>query len=238
MNTKTRMRIFYPLPSLKITSGTLEAMKWLAMLAMTIDHINRIFWNTSSYTALSIGRLAMPLFAFIFAYNLARPEALAHGTYGRAFKRLILFGLLATPAYMAMRYLQHIYPFNIMFSFFIAALCMFLYEKGGVDNIILAVFLFFIGGVFVEYNWQGIAFCLSCWFYCKKPSLTALIASVFFCVFIARFNGNNWALASFPIIFLATKLDLTFPRIPYFFYAYYPLHLTVLVLLSKYLGYR
>ncbi len=142
MNAETRMGIFHPLPSIKISNGTLEVMKWLAMLSMTIDHINRIFWNTSSYTALSIGRLAMPLFAFIFAYNLARPNALAHGTYGRAFKHLILFGLLATPAYISMRYLQHIYPFNIMFSFFIAALCLFLYEKGGADNIILALFYF------------------------------------------------------------------------------------------------
>ncbi|WP_172838976.1 TraX family protein [Legionella micdadei] len=51
-------------------------MKWIALVSMTIDHINRFFYASSIQTLYCIGRLAMPLFAFIFAYNLARPDAL------------------------------------------------------------------------------------------------------------------------------------------------------------------
>ena len=48
------------------------------------------------------GRVAMPLFVFVLAYNLARPDALARGAYPRCMKRLALFGALATPPFVAL----------------------------------------------------------------------------------------------------------------------------------------
>ncbi|WED42013.1 TraX family protein [Legionella cardiaca] len=233
MDHTAKFEKFNSLSPIIISSGTLEGLKWLAMISMTVDHFNRFFFNTSVYSLFCFGRLAMPLFAFIFAYNLARKETLARGIYQRVFKRLFLFGVLATPAYMAMRQLQHLWPLNIMFMLFIAAVIFFLYEKGGKLNLPAALFVFLIGGAFVEYNWSGIIFCISCWFYCRNPSILALIACLFSYFLIDNLNGNHWALVSLPLIVLATQIELKVPRIPYFFYIYYPAHLTLFWLLSK-----
>lgn len=233
MSDNTKLEKFYILSPIKISSGTLEALKWLAMLSMTIDHINRFFFNTSIYAAYCAGRLAMPLFAFIFAYNLARPGTLSRGVYTQSFRRLAFFGVLATPAYIAMRGLHHLWPLNIMFLLLIAALIFYLYERNGVGNRATAIFLFLIGGAFVEYSWSGLIFCITCWFYCRKPTIVALIASLFAYFLIGKLNGNNWAMVTLPIIALATTIELKIPRIPYFFYIYYPAHLTLLWIASK-----
>ncbi|KTD12138.1 TraX family protein [Legionella jamestowniensis] len=235
MDNAAKFEKFNTLYPIVISSGTLEALKWLAMVSMTIDHFNRFFFNANSYPAYCAGRLAMPLFAFIFAYNLARPDAFARGIYTRVFKRLIFFGVLATPAYMAMRHLQQVWPLNILFMLFLAAVLFLLLEKKNPFTIFLAIFLFLFGGAFVEYSWQGLLFCLSCWFFCRNASLLSLIACLFSYVLLDGLNENHWAWASLPLIVLATQIQLKFPRIPYFFYIYYPTHLTVFWLVSSWI---
>ncbi len=220
-------------PPFKISNGTLEALKWLALLFMTIDHANRFFFKGSIYAAYCAGRLAMPLFAFILAYNLARPGTLERGIYVQTLKRLTVFGFLAMPAYNAMKGIHYWWPLNIMFTLWIATACLFLVEKGGIANIFIAIFFFFFGGTLVEYHWPGLAFCISAWFFCKKPSIFTLSLSFLCCLWLNNINNNIWALLTFPLIFIAIKIDLEVPRIRYLFYIYYPAHLSIFWLLSK-----
>ena len=233
MNNDLKAETISNYPAIKISSGSMEAVKWLALLAMTIDHANRFLYEGALYTAYSIGRLAMPLFAFIFAYNLARPNSLASGIYPKVLKRLVLFGLPAIPFYIAMRHLQHVYPLNIMFTLAAAAFVLFLYESQHRSDLIYAILVFLLSGFFVEYNWQGIMLCISAWFFCRKPSAISLLACLASFILLDDLNGNHWAMAAIPIIYLATKIDFEIPRIPYFFYFYYPLHLSFLYFLSK-----
>lgn len=227
---------FKNLASIQLSNGTVEALKWLALVFMTIDHVNRFFYKSSIHAAYCMGRLAMPLFAFILAYNLARPGTLSRGVYQRTLKRLFLFGLLATPAYHYSNINQlgqaYFIPLNILFTLFLATTILFIYEKEDCKHSPAIIFLFLVGGFFVEYSWPCLMFCISAWFYCKRPSFSALMINLLSLLFIDLLNGNHYAMLALPILVLATKIDIKTPRIPYFFYGYYPLHLTMFFLLQ------
>ena len=74
-------------PRLELSSGSLEALKWLALLLMTLDHVNKHLLHASVPELFAAGRLALPLFGFVLGYNLARPGALASGGYSRTADR-------------------------------------------------------------------------------------------------------------------------------------------------------
>ena len=217
---------------IKISDGSIEALKWLAMIAMTFDHMNRIFFNGHSDLFYSIGRMAMPIFAFVFVYNIARSTEFKPDHYYKSFKRLLFFGVLATPAYIAMMQLNGLFPLNIMFTFLVAAGSLFFYEKDGLS--VSAVACFLVGGLFVEYGWFGVAICVSCWFFCKTPHLASLLLTLVAFLFLDVLNKSDWTLMSIPIIFLASKVDFKVPRCTYLFWTYYPLHLNVMVLLNRF----
>ena len=89
-------------PALDLNSGTLEALKWLAMLLMTLDHVNKHLLHASVPELFAAGRLALPLFGFVLGYNLARPGALTSGGYSRTARRLAVFGSIATIPFIAL----------------------------------------------------------------------------------------------------------------------------------------
>ena len=105
------------LPRVVVSDGTIEALKWLALLLMVADHTNKYLLHDASHTLFSGGRVAMPLFVFVLAYNLARPDSYKRGTHSRTMKRLALFGLLATPPFIALGgLLAGWWPLNILFA--------------------------------------------------------------------------------------------------------------------------
>jgi len=57
----------------KISNGALEGLKYLALLFMIGDHVNKYLFNATLPGLFELGRLAMPLFGIVMAYNLARP---------------------------------------------------------------------------------------------------------------------------------------------------------------------
>ena len=89
-------------PRLELSSGALEALKWLALLLMTLDHVNKHLLHASVPELFAAGRLALPLFGFVLGYNLARPGALVGGVYSRTARRLALFGSIASVPFIAL----------------------------------------------------------------------------------------------------------------------------------------
>lgn len=221
-------------PTLQITNGTIEGLKWLALIIMTLDHINKYLLHDSVLPMFAIGRLAMPLFGFVLAFNLARPETLAKGVYPRVIKRLAITAVIASVPFIGLCGLGWgWWPLNILATLLISTSIMFLADKGGKGNIALAILIFVFGGAFVEFWWPGITICLSAWCYCKRPNWLALITWIGSIASLHIINHTSWALAAIPLIFLAPYARLGLPRVGRFFYVYYPAHLTVLWAITR-----
>jgi hypothetical protein len=212
-------------PPLVLADGPLEAVKWLALFLMTLDHINKILFDEKLPAIFEIGRTVMPLFGFVLAYNLARADALKTGAYGRVMKRLALFGALASPMFVS---IVGWWPLNIMFMLLLAVAIMYLIERGGERRQFAAMALFIVGGAFVEFWWFALLYCLAAWRYCQRPGWTILAAWIAAAASLYVVNRNLWALAAFPIVFCAPRLQIQIPRRKYVFYTYYPVHLAAL----------
>src|SRR5690242_30736 len=87
---------------LHIADGTLQALKWLGLALMTADHVNKFLFDERLPVIYEAARLVMPLFGFVLAYNMARPDARTSGAYRRTARRLAVFGLAATPPFVVM----------------------------------------------------------------------------------------------------------------------------------------
>ncbi len=226
------------LPPLALTSGSLEALKWLALILMTGDHINRFLLDGSLPILFELGRLALPIFVFVLACNLARPGQLERGTYPRTMKRLALFGAIASVPFIALGDLLHAgwWPLNVLFSLLVLSSTLYLIERNEYYDRVAAGILFMVGGSLVEYGWIGLCLGISAWIFCKRPSVPAAAATLLACAGLWFSNSNHWALAAIPLILGATRLKLPVPRLRGFFYIYYPLHLGVIWLLRTVVG--
>lgn len=219
-------------PKLVLENGSVEALKWLALVSMTIDHINHFLFNMQVPVMSELGRIAMPLFGFVLAHNLARPDALQKRIHVRTMRRLFIFGLLAAPFFIA---LKGWLPLNIMFTLLLATYMIYLIEKGDLPSHMLCLIAFTICGAFVDYAWFAPAYCLAAWWFCKSPSLAGGLLWFGMTALLWVANLNYWACVALPIILLASYIKIEVPRLRYVFYAYYPVHLALLLLIQKFM---
>lgn len=218
------------LPRIQLTSGTVEIAKWLAVILMTLDHFNKFLYNGTIPYFSELGRLALPLFAFIFAFNLARQDSFKKGVYLRAIKKLVVFGVISTVPYVALGApINSWWPLNILFTLAAAASVIAVIEKNKPN---LAVLVFLISGALVEYSWPAIILTVGAWLYCRNPSIVSLLIWFMGLLSLYFANSNWWALATIPIIVALPFIKVSFPRWPFVFYFYYPAHLGVLWLLK------
>jgi hypothetical protein len=210
--------------------GTLEALKWVALVLMVLDHVNKFLYAEKLPVAFELGRLVMPIFGFVLAYNLARPGALGRGVHVRTMKRLAVFGAVSTPMFV---FLVGWWPLNILFMLLLVTAIVFLIEKGGRGNRAAAIALFLIAGAFVEFWWPAVASCLAAWTYCRRPTPKRLVVWVVMTASLVVINQNLWALVALPIILTAVHVRLDVPRVRWAFYAAYPIHLLVLLVIQR-----
>lgn len=221
------------LPDRGMDSGTLEALKWLAVVSMTLDHVNRHLLGSAYPTLFLMGRFAMPMFALILAYNLARPGVMANETAVRVLQRLIPFAVVSSLPYMELN-LGPIgwRPLNILFTLAAGTACVILLERPTLARQIAAISLFGIAGYLVEYGWVGLGIFLCGWHFFRSPGLFWAIALLSFMLLLRIENGNFWALSVLPAFWLGFYVKIRFPRWRNALYVYYPLHLVVIVALK------
>lgn len=214
------------------SDGSLEALKWIALVLMTGDHINGYLLNWSHPWIFNAARVVMPIFGFILAYNLTR-ETTTPDTYRRILKRLGIAAVCATPAFF---HFHHYWPLNVLATLWLFVAIAYCVEYRPRGAIAIATLGFVVGGSLVEFWWFGLAVCLSAWWFLKAPSsMRAMIVVVCVC-FMAVVNRNLYALAALPLLGVAYLLPMHVPRLRNIFYAYYPAHLTVVWIAAVTLG--
>ncbi len=211
-------------------NGTLEALKWLALALMVLDHVDAFVYHRELTWACALGRLVFPIFAFILGYHLSRPRALAAGVYGRVALRLLAFGAIAQVPHGLLTHASlGLFPLNIFATFAVAVGVIALLDRG---ERLLALALFLAGGAVVEYQCPGVALCVAVWAAYRRPSIFSVAVLGYAWASLELINGSYLALWALPLLALASGLQLAVPRLRWAFYGFYPAHLLAFVLLG------
>lgn len=225
-------------------SGTLEALKWIGLAAMLGDHVDKALFGGDLPALGEIGRIAFPLFALVFGYNLARERPAARTgdaagwpqAYRRTLWRLLGFGVLAFPFSVLAFQRWDLLPVNILFTLAAGLGLVWCIRRNDVAGALVAPVLFLGGGLLVEFGWPGLMLVVACWACFARPGIAAWSAACASLLLVAAVNGNLHALWAAPVAWIVSRLRIELPRNRWVFYAFYPAHLAVLAGLRHAMG--
>ena len=219
---------------MSLADGTAEALKWLAVALMVLDHVNKYLYHSALPWVFPIARISFPLFAFVLAYNLARPGTISNGAAVRVMKRLAIFALVAAIPHIILD--GRFSPLNILATLLVATGTVYLFEQGGLKRW-LGILVFMAGGCIVEGNWFAIAVCMTAYRYCQLPTVLRLLSFMASLAILGLFiNANQYALAVLPVVLVAPHVSVSLKRHRHFFYGFYPAHLAVIAMAKTVIG--
>ncbi|WAT16480.1 TraX family protein [Xanthomonas fragariae] len=207
-----------------MTSSGREALKWIALVLMTGDHVAKVFFGGYLPVVSELGRVAFPLFALVMAYNLAQPRA----DSAKSMRRLLLWGVLAQPFHAwAFGYWL---PLNVLGTFALATGLVCAVQGG--RHWLLVVLLGVLVPVLVDYQWAGVLLVLASWGWFRTGRLQWFAGVLASMAALCWYNGNVWALAALPVLALG-YVWWPVRRVRWAFYGYYVVHLAVLAVLFR-----
>ncbi|MFA4932459.1 MAG: TraX family protein [Caldisericia bacterium] len=203
-----------------------DALKLVAIVAMTVDHVGAILLPQVSWLRI-IGRVAFPLFAYQLAIGYLHTRNLS-----RYVRRLAVWGLIAQPVYM-IAFGVRLWSLNIFATLLLGLLAIWGWDHRRWWAVALALSLTFIQlwlpAVGPDYGLYGVLLCLASFVLFQHRDQLAIghgllhmLAGIMF------WPSQVYAVASIPFILWPPRLYLH--RLPRLFYAYYSVHLALLVL--------
>ena len=203
-----------------------DALKLVAIVSMTVDHVGAILLPQVSWLRI-IGRVAFPL----FAYQLAAGYLHTHNLTRYAL-RLAFWGLIAQPIYM-IAFGVRPWTLNIFATLLLGLLAIWGWDHrrwwAVALPLSLAAIQLWLPEVGPDYGLYGVLLCLASFVLFRNRKqlvighgLLHVLAGIMF------WPSQIYALASIPFILWPPRLHLR--HLPRLFYAYYPAHLALLVL--------
>jgi len=213
-----------------------ELLKWIAIITMTVDHVGVILYP--EFTVLRfIGRFSFPLFAYLLILGIENTRNIRY-----YFTRLFIFALISqVPFFLALNH----GPFdslNIFFTLSSGLLFVYFFKKSSVF-VLVPVFASLV--LPFDYGIYGIAV-IGCIFILKENTKFGVFSLVLLnTLFLVPWSIQFLSISAIPLIFLhkngslnikkETTKEVTIPLWKkYFFYVYYPLHLTLLYIIHLY----
>ena len=222
--------------TLTLTSAQQEALKWLAIISMSVDHINQVTFMGNLSMLSYLGRLAFPLFAFLIAFNIARRDV--------AVKRyvwpLLIFGVTSQPIFAWA--FDRTY-FNIFFTLLLGVLYLSVMQRlrkrmphvPSAALHVVAVILFALPSAYVSYPLFGAFLIPLLVAFLRAPSFIAVALLSFYLMLTNMLTPMSiYALLIVPAILIVSRIPFELPRSSkWLFYSFYPLHLVALRLLQN-----
>lgn len=231
-------------------SINLDVIKILALITMLIDHIGHILFP-NIYWLRIIGRSTFPIFAFLISYHLATKNV-----FIKYIKRLLPFAILTTLFIAPFEVIiKDYFRFNILWSFLVAILALFVFEKVIKEKIHSYLKIFIISLSFIlcgslsylcDYKLTGFLLLVFFYFYFKTNKKVFLFATLADAALL-----NSEYLFTYPkivvpyviVTFLtvlisiitakyAPKKQKRFLKHWWIFYAIYPAHLLIIYLIK------
>lgn len=217
------------------SSGTIEFIKWIAIIAMAVDHVGLILFPDLTVLRM-VGRVALPLFGFILIHNY-RFFTTDKKKY---IVRLWVFAAISQPFFYYI-----VYPsLNIFFLLALALTVIHLTENTmgrafnrPVENItgFMIVSLALVISSFINYGVFGFALLLFMYLSFSKWEYAFF---VFLSIALMNFSLTHvsYVFSGFifyPIIYFSGQLVPSIKRMkPLFFYIFYPAHLLIIALFT------
>lgn len=179
-----------------------------------------------------IGRIAFPIFAFLIVEGFVNTR-----NFSKYLTRLLICAFLSEIPFNLVvgNNVRYIQAQNVLFTFVIGLICMYLCEKlrhNSISNIIKFI-IFFVGAFLsyqfkTDYSYYGIALIFVFYIFRDDKLLMYIFAAIICILESKKFYGT----AVISLIFLSFyNYKRGSDAFKYFFYLFYPIHLLVLYLI-------
>jgi hypothetical protein len=221
-------------PPLPLSHDALEAAKWIALVAMTIDHYGKIVNPDLGSVTHAIGRIAFPLFAGIIGLRIA----LSPTVVASYLRRLGFWAVLSQPVFVVAG--RQWSEGNILFTLLLGVVA----DVGVVTLLrsrpLRAIALLAPAAVAAQYVEFGVAGVASVPLIARAAAAAGSDAGLWLIGPVGVMSNlvlrspylspvDLFALAATPVAIASASIRHAVPRLPRTaFYAYYPAHLYAL----------
>lgn len=214
--------------------GQLEALKWIGLASMFLDHFGRHLLGYGQDTwVFAFGRIAFPMFVLVLALNLAR-EGDRAARAARTARRLALWCAVSVlPSVWARGEPMLV---NVLGTLALgAALCWTFASRGRIALRVAVCVAAAIASSFVEFGLAGVLLVPATYLWCteRRPDAALLVALLLLATtwLNASFGGLPALLGTLlfaPIALAVRQVPFPVPRLQLAFYLMYPLHLALI----------
>ena len=207
-----------------------EILKCVAVVTMTVDHVGLLFFPDVTVLRI-IGRLAFPLFAYLLVLGMRSTRDL------RAyFNRLFFFALMSQVPYALVNGVQPWEKLNIFATLILGMIMVYFIERSSLAFIVPLIASVVVP---VDFGVYGTATVLLLYLIGKDWRMGSVIFVLINLVLVLYgATYQPFAILALPLMLMhdrgklgigSPEAQVKHPRLrKYFFYAYYPLHLTAL----------
>lgn len=204
----------------RLSSGEVEALKWLALLAMVADHVDLLLFGRSVPWLHDVGRAALPLFALVFGYNVARwgVDPLRVGL------RIVPVALLSSAVWYATG--AAVPLLNVLWAFALFAFAVNDWQAG---RRWWAVSVLVLAGLVSEGGWFTFGISLAgFWIYRRPADVRGYLGAVAAVAALEIVNGSAWAMLAVPLVLAVRWWRPQLPHLRGVFLWIYPAHVALL----------